>query len=154
MQRDPDTRKATVVGVTSHGPDCLVGPQYAYGYYTDVRQYLDVVATWLAGQEYVWSGDDASGGGGDGLGSSSSTFGGDDGLGSSSSTFGGGDGGSNRTALPPDWEPAAAVWQPVPGWPADWPTGGGGGGDATGGGFGLSSVGEMWCGLFPSMCSS
>jgi hypothetical protein len=34
LVRDATTRVATVVGVTSHGPDCLSGPNYAYGYYT------------------------------------------------------------------------------------------------------------------------
>lgn len=32
--RDPTTRAATVLGVTSHGPDCLSGPSFNWGFYT------------------------------------------------------------------------------------------------------------------------
>lgn len=32
--RDPATRAAAVIGVTSHGPDCLQGPSYNWGFYT------------------------------------------------------------------------------------------------------------------------
>ena len=53
--RNPTTRAAAVLGVTSHGPDCLAGPNYQHGYYTDVRLYLDAIETWRQGKVYVWS---------------------------------------------------------------------------------------------------
>jgi hypothetical protein len=60
LARNSNTGGAIQLGVTSHGPDCLAGPQYAYGYYTDVRQYLPVIQSWMNGTQIPWDEGDSA----------------------------------------------------------------------------------------------
>jgi secreted trypsin-like serine protease len=117
--------KAIVLGVTSHGPDCQSqpnNPNYAYGFYTDVRKYLDAITTWQQGKEYQWTAPpSSSGSGSSGSGSSS----------------------GGAASQPPSYDPSPVVWQPVPGWSDQWGSGWG-----TGTNAGSSSWTDLFCQVF------
>ncbi len=77
MIRDSATNQAVVVGVASiDGPECPSSmPQDDYGIFVDVRQYLDVIASWRAGEQIGWDSMQAGSSSNGGLhaGSSSSS---------------------------------------------------------------------------------
>lgn len=125
--RNPTTRAAAVLGVTSHGPDCLAGPNYQHGYYTDVRLYLDAIETWRQGKVYVWS--------------------------PSSNTSASGTTPTPATpvAQPGDYQPSPVEWQPVPGWEDQWGsgwTGGNTGGSTPGSSGTTTNAGWSWQDVF------
>lgn len=150
--RNAGTGEAVVVGVTSHGPDCLAGPNYAYGYYTDVRMYLPAITNWTLGLDITWPlEEEAEQGSGEAF--SGELFGSDsEETDSSSSSKGSSEGSSTNEvsstsegsvfSSEPSAAPGPSSWQPVPGWQGQgWPAGG-------------ASWQEVFCQLFPTSCTS